>query len=345
MQRNKFALVETMLDQYKKITLDALQPLFCSKEPRRYLYDLLPDYPCRGGKGLRPALCIATCRAFGGSTYSALKSALALELLHNGFIIHDDVEDDSEFRRGLPTMHAREGSSLAINVGDAMIALSTTPMMQNLSILGPDLTLQVTAEIRHMLQTTVEGQAMELGWIRDNICDLKDEDYLRMTLKKTCWYTCIHPCRIGGLIGSGGSAGLDRFNRFGYFMGAAFQIQDDVLNLVGEQRKYGKEIGGDIWEGKRTLVLIHLLNRCSNAEKEKLHDFLATPRVSRTRKNVQWVSRLMAKYRSVEYARQSAQALAREALVEFENAYGKAPDSQDKEFIRQLVVYMIERDI
>jgi geranylgeranyl diphosphate synthase type II len=166
-----------------------------------------------------------------------------------------------------------------------------------------------------------------------------------MTLKKTCWYTCIHPCRIGGLIGSGGSAGLDRFNRFGYFMGAAFQIQDDVLNLVGEQRKYGKEIGGDIWEGKRTLVLIHLLNRCSNAEKEKLHDFLATPRVSRTRKNVQWVSRLMAKYRSVEYARQSAQALAREALVEFENAYGKAPDSQDKEFIRQLVVYMIERDI
>ena len=77
--------------------------------------------------------------------------------------------------------------------------------------------------------------ALELGWVRENACELSDEDYLRMILKKTCWYTCIHPCRIGGLIGSGGAADLDRFNRFGYFMGSAFQIQDDLLNLVGDE--------------------------------------------------------------------------------------------------------------
>jgi geranylgeranyl diphosphate synthase type II len=104
---------------------------------------------------------------------------------------------------------------------------------------------------------------MELGWVRDNICDLSIEDYLRMTLKKTCWYTCIHPCRIGALIGTGGDINLERFDRFGYYMGAAFQIQDDILNLVGDRKKYGKEIGGDIWEGKRTMMLIHVINSCT----------------------------------------------------------------------------------
>jgi geranylgeranyl diphosphate synthase type II len=345
MQSNKFELVETILDRYKSLTLEALQPLFYPRNPQKHLYDLVPSYPERGGKGLRPALCIATCRAFGGSTHSALKSAVALELFHNAFLIHDDVEDGSEYRRGKPTMHAEQGIGIAVNVGDAMNVLSIRPLMQNLSVLGPKLTWQVLAEIEHMVRQSVEGQAMELGWIRDNECDLTEEDYLRMTLKKTCWYTCIHPCRIGGLIGTGGSLGLDRFNRFAYFMGAAFQIQDDILNLVGEHKKYGKEIGGDIWEGKRTLMLIHLLNNCTTVERLQLKAFLATPRKDRLWRDVRWVYRLMAKYKSIEYARQSAHRLGGEALNEFSFAYHDAPDSEDKRFVQQLVEYMIERDI
>ncbi len=345
MPENKFELVECMLNKYKEIALENLKPVFERREPYRYLYSLVPDYPHRGGKGLRPGLCIATCRAFGGSTFSAAKSAAALELLHNAFLIHDDLEDESEFRRGKPTMQMAQGSPLAINVGDALNALSFTPLMQNLSIIGPQLTWQVLTEIEHMVRQSVEGQAMELGWVRDNICTLKEEDYLRMTLKKTCWYTCIHPCRIGALIGTGGSEGLDRFNRFAYFMGAAFQIQDDILNLVGEQKKYGKEIGGDIWEGKRTLMLIHLLNSCKNSERSQIESFLATPRKQRRAKDVAWVYRLMGKYKSIEYGRDAAQQLAQEALKEFEVAYGDAPDSEDKRFIRQIVEYMIERDL
>ena len=85
---------------------------------------------------------------------------------------------------------------------------------------------------------------MELGWVRDNRCDLSDEDYLRMVLKKTCWYSFIHPCRIGALIATRDGVDLDRFNRFGYFLGTAFQIQDDLLNLTGDEQRYGKEIGG-----------------------------------------------------------------------------------------------------
>lgn len=342
-ERSRF--VVDMLERYKAVTMDRLMALVPDKEPRRYLYDLVSLYPQRSGKGLRPGLCIATCRAFGGSVRSVLMSAVAIELFHNAFLVHDDVEDGSLNRRGLPTLASEFGLPIAVNVGDAMNVLSIRPLMENLKELGPTLTWRVFTEIEHMVHESVEGQAMELGWVRDNVCDLSDDDYLRMTLKKTCWYTCIHPCRIGALIGSAGAADLDRFNRFGYFMGAAFQIQDDLLNLVGDEAKYGKEIGGDIWEGKRTLVLIHTLNHCNAREKKRLQRFLSTPRMDRSPEDVLWVYELMGKYKSMEYARASARQLAGAGLKEFVVAYGDLPDSEDKRFIANIVLYMVERDL
>jgi geranylgeranyl diphosphate synthase type II len=345
MQSEKREFVESVLKRYKTIAQEAIQLYMPSKEPKRYLYDLIPSYPSRGGKGLRPGLCIATGRIFGGSTDRVLMSAISIELFHNAFLIHDDIEDGSEFRRGKPTMHAEHGLGIAVNVGDTLNVLSIRPLMENLTILGPKLTWQVFTEIEYMVKQSVEGQAMELGWVRDNVCDLIEEDYLRMILKKTCWYTCIQPCRIGALIGSGGLLNPDRFNRFGYYMGAAFQIQDDVLNLIGEHEKYGKEIGGDIWEGKRTLMLVHLLNSCNEGEKERIKAFLSIPRNDRHQKDVEWVYRMMIKYKSIEFAQSSARQLAGAALREFYVAYGDRPDTKDKQFIRDLILYMIERDI
>jgi Geranylgeranyl pyrophosphate synthase len=275
----------------------------------------------------------------------ALPSAVAIELFHNAFLVHDDIEDGSLNRRGLPTLATEFGLPIAVNVGDAMNVLSIGPLMNNLGILGPTLTWRVFQEIEHMARESVEGQAIELGWVRDNTFDLDDEDYLRMTLKKTCWYTCIHPCRIGGLIGSGGAIDLNRFNKFGYFMGAAFQIQDDLLNLIGDEAKYGKEIGGDIWEGKRTLVLIHTMKRANAVERERLRKFLSKPRIKRSAQAVAWVYSLMHKYHSIEYARNCANQLAEAALAQFELAYGELPNSPDKDFLYNIVLYMIERDL
>jgi geranylgeranyl diphosphate synthase type II len=244
----RYLRVETLLERYRKLTLDAILQVIGGREPRRYLYDLVPSYPRRGGKGLRPGLCIGTSRAFGGNVASTISSAVAIELFHNAFLVHDDIEDGSELRRGLPTMHAEHGIAIALNVGDAMNVLSIRPLIDNRDVLGPDLAWRIFLEIEHMVLQSVEGQALELGWVHENNCELSDDDYLRMTLKKTCWYTCIHPCRIGALIGSRGKIDPNRFNRFGYYLGAAFQIHDDVLNLIGDRAKYGKEIGGDILE-------------------------------------------------------------------------------------------------
>jgi geranylgeranyl diphosphate synthase type II len=164
-----------------------------------------------------------------------------------------------------------------------------------------------------------------------------------MILKKTCWYTIIHPIRIGAIIGSGGTVDPDRFNRFGYYMGASFQIQDDLLNLLGD-KKYGKEICGDILEGKRTLILINLLNSCNSREKGRLVNYLSKNRADRTTDEMKWVMKLMDKYGCLEYAKNSAKNLAGAALKEFYTVFGDRPDNTDRQFLENLILYMVNRD-
>lgn len=340
-----FERVGSTLSQYESYTLKALVAFIPQKEPRKYLYDLLTEYPRRPGKGLRPALCIATCCAFGGRMEEAINSAVAIELYHNAFLVHDDLEDGSEYRRGDYTMHVKYGLPIAVNVGDAMNVLTMDPLMRNLSILGPMKTLAVFQEMKHMVRESVEGQAMELGWVRDNVDDLTEADYLRMILKKTCWYTCITPCRVGALIGSKHPVNLEVFNRFGYYMGAAFQIQDDLLNLLSMRKRYGKEIGGDILEGKRTLILIHLLNSVNRKEFSEIVNLLGIPRFERTEHQVKWIYDLMEKYGCLDYAKRNARQLAGAAMKEFFNAYGYLSNSREKDFIFSLIQYMTGRDL
>src|SRR6478752_501700 len=123
-QTNGTTDVESQLADYRGLVTPLISRAIPEREPSRHLYDLIRAQVGRSGKGLRSAICIATCRAFGGTVEESLPSAAALELLHNAFLVHDDVEDNSEFRRGRLTLHRQEGIPLAVNVGDAMNALS-----------------------------------------------------------------------------------------------------------------------------------------------------------------------------------------------------------------------------
>jgi geranylgeranyl diphosphate synthase type II len=166
-----------------------------------------------------------------------------------------------------------------------------------------------------------------------------------MVLKKTCWYSFIHPCRIGALIARGDGVDLDRFNRFGFFMGAAFQIQDDVLNLVGDASRYGKEIGGDLWEGKRTLILAHLFRSIGSTELSRVRTLLGRPRQQRLPRDIGWLGDMVRSRGSIDYARDVSRQLIAAAESEFETAYGDVPDGPDKAFVRQLVQYVVARDL
>jgi geranylgeranyl diphosphate synthase type II len=337
-------LVSSVLREYGEATRALLFQYLPSAEPRRYLYDLVGDYPRRGGRSFRPSLCIATARAFGAPMEMALRTAVSVEMIHNAMLIHDDIEDESEMRRGKRAMHMEEGVPIAINVGDFLALLAMRPLIDNRSLLGSDISLRILEETERMARESAEGQAFELGWRRDNVTDVTEADYLLMVLKKTCWLATIHPSRMGTLIGTRGAVDLDFCIRFGFFLGAAFQIQDDLLNLDGDPQAYGKELNGDLQEGKRTLMLIHLLANCTEAERSRLSRMLGQPRNLRTSTDLLWVRERMNAHGSLDYARQVAHGLAGAAQHEFDCLFGYLPESRDKQFIQALPMWVIERN-
>ena len=168
-------LVARVLSQARRDVLEELERVFARRRGTGYgpLYDLLADYPFREGKGVRPAICFASCRAVGGRTEQALLSASALELFHNAFLVHDDIEDGSEFRRGRATMLKEHGAPVAINVGDATNVLALELLLGNTAALGVRKALLVLREVERMARESAEGQAIELGWIADGRFDLE----------------------------------------------------------------------------------------------------------------------------------------------------------------------------
>jgi geranylgeranyl diphosphate synthase type II len=265
-------------------------------------------------------------------------------MLHDAFLVHDDIEDASLLRRGRPTLHAEHGVPLAINAGDALVVLAGAALRANRRRLGSRLASRLGDEFELMARRTLEGQARELGWRRDAAFDQTPDDYLDLIMHKTCWYTTIHPLRVGSLIGSMGRSDLDSLVRFGFYLGAAFQIRDDLLNLVGDEANYGKESCGDLYEGKRTLMVIHLLREARGDERRAVQHFLAMERPQRTPGDVAGMVELMRRYGSLDFARAFGLGIAEAATDAFEVAFAKVPDSPERHFIHDLIAWMLERD-
>src|ERR1700748_2235408 len=167
-------VLEDYLAECKRACDGGIDRLFApGKHGASRLYELVLDYPRRGGKALRPALSIATCLGLGGHLEAVLPTAATLELYHNAFLIHDDIEDESWRRRGRPTLHMDHGIPIAVNVGDAMLSMSLQPLLDNVERVGLGPALRILRAIAHMTRRTVEGQAVELGWVRANTWQLQ----------------------------------------------------------------------------------------------------------------------------------------------------------------------------
>lgn len=308
------------------------------------LYDLMLEYPLRAAKGLRPALCIAVVRALGGRLEEVLRTASVLELYHNAYLIHDDIEDGSLARRGFPTLHVQYGVPIAINVGDAMLALTLKPLLENMEHLGMGKALRILETVARMSLESAEGQALELAWIREHRWELRDADYWHLVFKKTCWYTFIAPMAIGGIVAKAEAARTRQFKRFATYLGVAFQIRDDVLNLIADERAYGKEIAGDLWEGKHTLILMHAM-RCANPDERAIAKrILAKPRPEKSAAEIEQLSALIARYRSVEHASSVADAAAARAQRVWGAIEATLPASVHRDFLGSMVNYVTRRD-
>jgi geranylgeranyl diphosphate synthase, type II len=327
------------LEECRKLVLDEIASITPRTRYGHRLYELMLEYPLRGGKALRPALCIATCRALGSHVEAVLRSAAVLELYHNAFLIHDDVEDGSELRRAEATLHRKYGVPIAVNVGDGMLALSMSPLLDNMEIIGVGRALRVLQVIARMARESAEGQMMELDWIRGEVWTIRDQDYVRMVYKKTTWYTFIAPVTIGAIAARATGDHLRILVKFATVLGIAFQIQDDVLNLVADETRYGKEIDGDLWEGKHTLILIHAMRNATESERREAARILRKPRPPSINARSSDSDELRAVARSLRkeglLAKEGYTRLC--AALEGHDRKGEYKTESDVEFLRNLV--------
>lgn len=271
------------------------------------------DGPGHTGKRIRPMLCLLACQACGGDWERALPAAAAVELLHNFSLIHDDVEDQDRTRRGRPTLWAIWGVPQAVNAGDALYTLAHLALLRLADRGVPPATV-VTA--MRLFDSTclrlTEGQFLDISFEdRDTV---SPAEYLDMVAGKTA-ALLVCSCQLGALAAQAPPARQERLGDFGRYLGLAFQMQDDVLGIWGDPQVTGKPVGSDLARGKKTLPIVHGLERSAS-----LRSLLAQPGLS-AEDVVQAMalleeagSRQATEERAEEYTRRALEALEASAL-------------------------------
>jgi geranylgeranyl diphosphate synthase, type II len=193
-------------------------------------------------------------------------------------------------------------------------------------------------------RVTLPRLGRHLAWHREACLDLTLDHNLDMIMRKTWWYTTLLPLRVGALIGSRGRLDLSQLLRFGFLLGAAFQIRDDILNITGSPDVYGKEPLGDLREGKPTLMLLHLAAAASPPDRACVARYLLMDPAERTTDVTTGILAMMGAYGSLAFADQFARGIARSALGAFEEAFAGVPNSAARRFVRGLVPYMVDRE-
>jgi geranylgeranyl diphosphate synthase type I len=241
-----------------------------------YLYGPYARFTTNAGKRIRPALCLLGAEAVGADPICALSVAASVEDFQSAALIHDDIADQSLLRRGEPCLHVSEGVGVAINVGDLCLVKVMENLLEDPSLDDDAKLLWMLEEIVAMERRTLEGQALDLGWARDGRWDVSPESYLFMASHKSAYYSAAIPLVLGAICGGGTPEQVDALRAFGMSAGLAFQLQDDLLNVVGDASAQGKDFRSDITEGKRTLLVLHALATLEGEQRDELQALLVS---------------------------------------------------------------------
>jgi len=302
-------------------------------------YKLLRNYPERGGKRLRGLVLLLSTAAHGAPWERSLGVAAALELFQNWVLIHDDIEDDSENRRGSPALHKQVGVPVALNVGDALhIYMWRTLLRSEWASWAQQ--QRVVGAFEGLITRTAEGQHLDLSWVAEGRFDVSEADYLEMVTLKSAYYTVVGPLTLGALCAD---ADPDpKLTRAGLDLGVAFQIRDDVLNLMADV-SYGKEFSGDLFEGKRTLVLAHFFACAAQPLQRVVRRTLTKPRSEKTHAEVARVLELLGGTGSLRYAQEVAETKAASGLAHLREALATLPGRSAADTIVQLLSEVAQR--
>ena len=328
-QPHKFLEV---LENYKKIVWPYIEsnlnqiknyPSFCQIDKKYqplldFHFKMVSDYPQRKGKYIRPSLVLLAAQAMGFNLNLAIPTAAAMQVSEDWILGHDDIYDQSLERRGFPSIQKIYGNELATNAGDALHVLMWQIISQNFFQLDYIIAQKIHQEFFTILNRTFFGQTIELKWTQENRFNLTDEDILLILESKTGYYTIAGPLRLGAILAGATESQLESIYRFGVILGRSFQIIDDLLDLTSDFSGQKKQQGNDIYEGKRTIMLVHLLNKIDTKNKEKLKTILLKNRSQKNTDEINWVIDQMKQLGSLDYGRQLANKFSLEARNIFE---------------------------
>lgn len=279
-----------MIDTYKEDFIAYLNKKIKIKEPVN-LYEPIHYILQIGGKRLRPVLTLLTCELYNGNIKEAYDAALAIEVFHNFTLVHDDIMDSAPIRRGKETVHKKWNLNIGILSGDAMMILAyqcfenyEAPIFKKLLILFSETSLEVC-----------EGQQLDMDFETRN--DVTIAEYLKMITYKTSVLVAA-AMKMGVIIANAKDEEADDIYDFGLNLGIAFQLQDDYLDTFGDSEVFGKQIGGDITENKKTFLYLKALEVCDVEDKERLLDLYNSNQ--KNKKKVSEVTQLFRKNRLPE---------------------------------------------
>jgi geranylgeranyl diphosphate synthase type I len=328
-------------DAIKKKLVDSAKPVdvFINEilTPRKpeVLYDASRHLVLAGGKRLRPFLTLKACEAVGGNPKDAIPFAAALEILHNFTLVHDDVMDNDPVRRGASTVHIMWGVPIAICAGDLLFAkvfeAMTVYAPKNMSAKRVNLCITKVTEATIEL---CEGQVLDVSF--PNTSDVSEEDYIAMVGGKTgaLFKAC---AEVGAIVGGGKTRQVKALGKFAWNAGIAFQLIDDYLGIIGDEKKMGKPVGSDIREGKKTLIMIHALRKAKPKQKEQIFTVLGNH--SATRQEINEINGLLRDIGSVDYALKKADKY----IVTSKKHLDALPDSGAKKDLFALINYFTNR--
>jgi octaprenyl-diphosphate synthase len=281
-----------------------------------------------GGKRVRPAVLLMSARLCGYTGPRAVLNAAVVEFIHTATLVHDDIIDDAELRRGQKSVHSRWGNDVTVLAGDFLY-------IKSMAMALTQDTLDVVRLLCDVTLRMIEGEIYQLT--KNGVVDLTEDEHFEIIRRKTA-YLFAGCAQIGGMLGQAGEARELELREYGFNLGVMFQLVDDLLDFTGESETIGKPIGGDLREGKITLPIIHLLKH-GGTEAETLVRGMVQDR-DVTPENWTRVKELLAEHRSIEYAYARA--------VEFGEAAKRHlkvfPDSHEREALMALADYVLYRD-
>ena len=345
------SIVDKTIEKYIPRTLSKKAILFRISVPR-YAYnfealnkavaDPIWEFLDRGGKRWRPALFLLICEALGKQSARFIDFAIIPEVVHNGTLMVDDLEDSSEWRRGKPCTYKLFGLDIAVNAGNAMYYLPLLPLLENRSKISFRKLAQVYAVYAQEMINLSLGQAMDIAWHRGlaSADRISEKDYLQMCAYKTGTLARM-AAKIAAVLCDADEHTVEKLGYFAESLGIAFQMKDDVLDLTSAQfteKKGGR--GQDVTEGKRSLPVIHALKVSNAADRKRLIDIL-NMRSSEQKLRDEAIA-IMEKYDSIEYTKRFARRIVRTSWKETEQLLSS---SKAKEKLKAFAEFLTERKI